>query len=242
MSALEHVWAARTRPRGLPAGSSSGPPSLSGPRRRSRRGRRGVQEDGHDDIARLIEPTRRPADQCEDRAPAHRGQGNNGNTAQRLTVHQYVASGGDRVPGPPSPPMGTIVQLKPHGAPRREATALRTPPLTASAGLPRRAGAFTCTPRLRGPTKARPKYAGGCSGRLGLHGPRSTARRYRSPCLLSAAHHPLYRGLAGVDELHERMMSRRPAADVRPGGLQGAACSGVRRQPPQEAPRRGDAL
>ncbi|MEU9173840.1 alkyl sulfatase dimerization domain-containing protein [Streptomyces sp. NPDC048420] len=44
--------------------------------------------------------------------------------------------------------MGTIVRLKPHGASRREATALRTPPHTAPAGLPRPAGAFV-QPRAR---------------------------------------------------------------------------------------------
>jgi hypothetical protein len=61
-----------------------------------------------------------------------------------LTVHLYVASGGDSVPGPHPKPMGTIVRLKPHGASRREATALRASPHTAPAGLPRPAGASRC--------------------------------------------------------------------------------------------------
>lgn len=79
--------------------------------------------------------------------------------------------GGDSVPGPHLQPMGKIVRLKPHGAFRREAIALRTPPPTAPAGLPRPAGASCCLDcaarpchRSRGPPGTPDPNPGGDDG------------------------------------------------------------------------------
>lgn len=72
--------------------------------------------------------------------------------------------------------MGTIVRLKPHGAFRREATALRRPPLTAPAGLPRSAGAFDAlmTGAAVRALERQPGWA--ADARLGGYGPASPCR------------------------------------------------------------------
>jgi hypothetical protein len=70
---------------------------------------------------------------------------------------------------------------------------------------------------------------------------RQGVRLTEEPCLPAAAGDPLHhpgQGRPGPQPQEPRL-ARRPAAEVRPAGLQGSARGRVRHQPPQKAPSRG---
>lgn len=109
--------------------------------------------------------------------------------------------GGDSVPGPHRQPVGTIVRLKPHGAFRREATALRTSrPQRPRLVSPVQPGLLASGTPPAGPGRVQPSPAtgGGCVAELG----HLRATRPHLEFMTGASWNP-------VDDGTERRSSRR---------------------------------